>query len=248
VTLRRALVLPRDHGAHPAQAIEWWYLTGWLTPAGGSTPAWGFQLTFFRTPGPAPTDNTSRFAAHQVVMAHAALTELAVAGTSARSPQPFTGRLVHDQRIARTGLGLASVGEPDTALLLLGAGRPWRLVRSEHNGLSHYHADFDLPGGTAPGGTAQGGGRTTLTLDLTAPRTPVLQGDAGWSRKGPGPGQASLYLSEPQLALRGELVRRGQAVAVTGRAWLDMSGATTCCRPKRRAGTGWASICSTVRR
>ena len=31
----RALVFPRDHGAHPAYRTEWWYLTGWLDDAVG---------------------------------------------------------------------------------------------------------------------------------------------------------------------------------------------------------------------
>ncbi len=38
---------PRDHGAHPEAALEWWYYTGHLDAAGGKT--FGFELTFFRT-------------------------------------------------------------------------------------------------------------------------------------------------------------------------------------------------------
>lgn len=37
---------PRDHGSHPADALEWWYWTGHLSGDGGK--AYGFQLTFFR--------------------------------------------------------------------------------------------------------------------------------------------------------------------------------------------------------
>jgi len=37
---------PRDHGAHPDSALEWWYWTGHLSGAGGR--AYGFQVTFFR--------------------------------------------------------------------------------------------------------------------------------------------------------------------------------------------------------
>jgi predicted secreted hydrolase len=40
------LSLPRDHGAHPEAAVEWWYYTGHLEAPGGK--AYGFQLTFFR--------------------------------------------------------------------------------------------------------------------------------------------------------------------------------------------------------
>ena len=37
---------PRDHGAHPAVPLEWWYWTGHLQGAAGKD--YGFQLTFFR--------------------------------------------------------------------------------------------------------------------------------------------------------------------------------------------------------
>lgn len=41
-----ALVFPRDHGAHPEAAVEWWYYTGHLSDRAGRP--YGFQLTFFR--------------------------------------------------------------------------------------------------------------------------------------------------------------------------------------------------------
>jgi predicted secreted hydrolase len=40
------LQFPRDHGAHPEAAVEWWYYTGHLEAPGGRE--YGFQLTFFR--------------------------------------------------------------------------------------------------------------------------------------------------------------------------------------------------------
>jgi predicted secreted hydrolase len=43
---RVPLSFPRDHGAHPEAAVEWWYYTGHLTDESGR--AYGFQLTFFR--------------------------------------------------------------------------------------------------------------------------------------------------------------------------------------------------------
>jgi predicted secreted hydrolase len=47
----------------------------------------------------------------------------------------------------------------------------------------------------------------------------LLQGDAGYSRKGPEEHQASHYLSEPQLVAAGRWSSSGPALA--GRAWLD---------------------------
>ena len=40
------VTFPRDHGAHLAVPVEWWYYTGHLADARGRT--YGFQLTFFR--------------------------------------------------------------------------------------------------------------------------------------------------------------------------------------------------------
>jgi predicted secreted hydrolase len=230
---RRVLAFPRDHGSHPQQAIEWWYLTGWLA-AGEGDPAWGFQLTFFRTRGPAESTHTSRFAASQVLMAHAALTELgearSVGGTST------SGRLSHDQRIARVGLGLAHASEADTAVLLNVAGRPWRLSREAGANGSRYRASFDLALGREAGAA-----RVGLTLDLAASQPPLLQGQAGWSRKGPAPDQASFYVSEPQLAVTGELLRGGKTTAVRGRAWLDHEWSDQMLPPQAQ-GWDWLGI------
>ncbi len=87
----RTLVFPRDHGAHPDARIEWWYATGWLRDAQASddAPAFGFQFTFFRSRTGLAADVASRFAARQLLFAHAALTDLA------------GRRMRHDQRIAR---------------------------------------------------------------------------------------------------------------------------------------------------
>ncbi|HUR89921.1 MAG TPA: lipocalin-like domain-containing protein, partial [Ramlibacter sp.] len=79
---------PRDHGAHPDLRTEWWYITGRLV---AGTREFGFQVTFFRSRVDATQSMQSRFAAKQLVFAHAALTD--VEGK----------RLWHDQRIAREG-------------------------------------------------------------------------------------------------------------------------------------------------
>ena len=111
-----ALQFPRDHGAHPAQRTEWWYLTGSLQADAAST--WGFQVTFFRSATGLPLDERSRFAARELVFAHVALTDLA------------QRRLRHDQRIARAGFGIAQASETDTRVVL----RDWQLVRDAARG------------------------------------------------------------------------------------------------------------------
>jgi predicted secreted hydrolase len=197
---RRPLVFPRDHGSHPDTRTEWWYLTGWLQAADDARvdapPLAGFQLTFFRSRTGLAEGHPSAFAAQQLLFAHAALTPL--------PGQP----LRHDQRMARAGLGLAEASTTDTDLVIDQGPRAWTLRRTQESGRSVYQARWQT---------------TEFALDLTARATqPVLlQGDAGWSRKGPGPTQASHYVTEPQLAVQGQLQRPTGRQAVRGHAWLD---------------------------
>ncbi|MEO7010127.1 MAG: lipocalin-like domain-containing protein, partial [Caldimonas sp.] len=83
-----ALRFPADFGAHPGSRTEWWYATGTLE---SGARLWGFQITFFRVTTKVPPEHPSRFAASQLVFAHAALTDLE------------HKRLRHDERIARSG-------------------------------------------------------------------------------------------------------------------------------------------------
>ena len=107
----RALVFPADHGAHPALRTEWWYITG-HAQAGGRD--FGFQVTFFRTRVDATQQMQSRFAAKQLLFAHAAVTDVQGA------------RLWHDQRIARAGFGIAEAATADARVHL----RDWSLRRT----------------------------------------------------------------------------------------------------------------------
>ena len=111
----RTLAFPRDHGAHPDFATEWWYITGYASAASakGEPRDFGFQVTFFRKTIPATQGMASKFAAKHIVFAHAALTD--VQGK----------KLHHDQRIARTGFGIAQPSEATTDVKL----RDWTLKR-----------------------------------------------------------------------------------------------------------------------
>ena len=208
---RRRLEFPADFGAHPQQRIEWWYLTGHLTaqhtdhpnardtaPASSapseSNPRFGFQITFFRTRTGVDPTHPSRFAASQLLFAHAALTDLR------------RQRLLHDQRIARQGFGLAEFDLTDTRLTL----KDWTLARQGPVNSSRYSARFRSP---TAGFDAQ--------LEFEATQAPLLQGEGGWSRKGPQPDQASHYYSRPQLQASGTVQLEGRAQSVRGQAWLD---------------------------
>ncbi|MEO5669249.1 MAG: carotenoid 1,2-hydratase [Ramlibacter sp.] len=181
----KPIAFPRDRGVHPDLRTEWWYVTGHARAAGRD---FGFQVTFFRTRVDAAQGLTSRFAAKQLVFAHAAVTDVQ------------ERKLWHDQRIAREGFGIAAAAEGETRVRL----RDWSLERQADAYTARLNsADF------------------TLDLQCTPTQQPVLQGDAGLSRKGPQPAQASYYYSEPQLAVRGRIALQGKSFEVTGKAWLD---------------------------
>jgi predicted secreted hydrolase len=204
---RRALAFPADHGSHPDTHVEWWYVTGWLRSGSDErveqAPEFGFQVTFFRTRTGLAADSASRFAARQLVFAHVALTDLS-AGAQ-------TGRSLHDQRVARQGFGIART--PGPALPQEVRLRDWSLQRGASPGAADMAGHLRIDVRTE---------RFVLGLDLTATQPLLLQGEAGWSQKGPDPSEASHYYSEPQLAVRGRLERVGApARDVSGRAWLD---------------------------
>jgi predicted secreted hydrolase len=192
------LRFPQDHGAHPGFRTEWWYVTGWLQRDGAADA--GFQITFFRSRTAHPEANPSRFAPTQLVLAHAALA------------LPENGRLLHAQRAARAGFGLATTSTGDTQAVIGTGPDAWSLSRDPATDRYRAHAS---------------GSDFAFTLDLAPDAPPLLQGQSGYSRKGPSPSQASHYYSRPQMALTGSIrTRRSTSgnvpdTPVRGRAWFD---------------------------
>ena len=200
------LRFPRDFGAHPEARTEWWYITGVL--AAGAR-AWGFQITFFRAATGVGVSAPSRFAARQLLFAHGAVTDLAAR------------RLRHDQRIARSGFGIAEAAVDDTALVL----RDWRLARGGGAGASRYSARA----------TSDAAG-FAYELEIAATQPVLLQGENGVSRKGPRREQTSRYYSEPQLSVRGTLAIEGRPVESAAAPGSITSGATPISTRRGRLG------------
>ena len=183
----RAFVFPADHGAHPEFRTEWWYVTGAVRTVKGEEL--GFQITFFRTRPRVDPRNPSKFAAQQILFAHVAISD------------PAAGKLLHDQRAARAGFGIAEakIGNADVRI------KDWRFVRL---------ADGRFSARIVARGFA-------LNLMFKPTQPPLLQGEGGYSRKGPDPKSASYYYSLPQLATTGTITRGTSTQTVTGRSWLD---------------------------
>ncbi len=130
------------------------------------------------------------------------------------------GRLRHDQRAARAGFGLAEAGEATTDVSI----DDWSLVLAEGVYRARIVArDFALQ----------------LSFRPTQPL--LLQGDAGVSRKGPRPEQASFYYSRPHLAVAGTIEREGHAVEVSGSAWLDHEWSSEYLAPEAQ-GWDWIGL------
>ena len=200
------LQFPRDHGSHPQFRTEWWYLTGWVKDARGGDL--GIQITFFRNRPRVADDNPSRFAPRQLLFAHAALADAK------------TGRLLHDQRAARAGFGLADAREGRTDVVL----DDWSLRQ------------------TAGGYSARIAAREfAYALDFKSTQPVLLQGDRGLSRKGPHPAQASYYYSQPQLAVSGSITVKGETREVSGVAWLDHEWSSEYLAPQAQ-GWDWVGL------
>jgi predicted secreted hydrolase len=207
----RPLQFPPDHGTHNDTRTEWWYLTGHAQDTRGRS--FGFQVTFFRSRVDGTQALTSRLAARQLLFAHAAITDL----------QGL--KLWHDQRIARwngeapaarvDGAVFASTEDTDVAL------RGWRLLREADGGYR----------------TRIQGNEIGIELRASPTQAILLQGDQGFSRKGPQPEQASFYVSHPQLAVSGVLrIGSERFTLQEGRAWLDHEWSEAILHPE---AVGW---------
>ncbi len=190
----RALAFPRDHGSHNETRTEWWYLTGHGQDAQGRP--FGYQITFFRSRVDEAQTLQSRLAARQLLFAHAAITDVQEA------------KLWHDDRIARwnglpptqTERGVFA-SETDMQVVL----RDWSFQRLADG---RYRSRIQ-------------GGDIAIDLTATPSQQLLLQGEQGFSRKGPEQAQSSFYVTHPQLAVQAALTVRGQRFDVNGTAWLD---------------------------
>jgi predicted secreted hydrolase len=114
---------------------------------------------------------------------------------------PTQGKLRHAQRSARTGFDLVYAREGAMQVRL----DDWSLQQVAP---AHYRAvvkgdDFEF------------------SLELSATQAPMLQGERGYSRKGPDSRAASYYYSLPQLVVSGEVAVDGKRRKVRGHAWFD---------------------------
>ena len=113
---------------------------------------------------------------------------------------PRHGRLWQDQRIRREGFGLAEANAGDTRVWI----DRWSLERTA----THYSAIIDAED-------------FSFNLSLAPTQPALLNGESGYSQKGPEAQAASYYYSLPHLRVSGIVGRPGRKDTVSGEAWLD---------------------------
>jgi len=161
---------PRDHWAHPGYRTEWWYFTGHLAEAGNPGRRFGYQFTFFRIGLLRERPPlTSAWAASDLVMGHAAVTD--VGGQEHRFSEVLF-------RAAPLLGGFGALPDPRLAWSRAPAGTDgdWTL---KWNGDGF---DFEMRDAAA---------RFALALETHAAKPLVLHGPNGLSRKGGGATAAS---------------------------------------------------------
>jgi len=220
----RALDFPRDHGSHPHSRLEWWYITGHTRIGDGPRArVFGFQLTFFRSRIDATQQMTSRFAARQLLFAHAALTDV------------HGKRFWHDQRIARQGFELASASESDTDIRL----RDWSLVHQDGVYRARIPAaDFSLELVFTPTQAVLLQGDNGLSRKGPQPE----QASYYYSRPQLA-FQGQIGLKGPSHAVRGDGAQGADAGFTPGRgaAWLDHEWSDSLLHPDA-VGWDWIGV------
>ena len=133
---------------------------------------------------------------------------------------PMHGRLRHEQRSAREGFGLAGASTGRVRIKL----EDWSLEQTRSGYAAHIAArDFSL----------------NLRFAITQPT--LLQGAAGFSRKGPRPSEASYYYSVPHLAVSGTITQQGKPFDVKGEAWFDHEWSSEYL-PSQASGWDWVGL------
>jgi predicted secreted hydrolase len=168
--------------------------------------AYGVQWTLFRQAMAAGAQQDG-WANAQIWMGHAALTS----ATTHRSSETF----------ARGGVGQAGAqAQPFRAWI-----DAWEMRGSDAMSAMTL----------SPMALAASGADFSYALQLSADRSLVLQGDAGYSKKSER-GQASHYYSQPWFKASGSLTIDDKQVTVSGQAWMDREWSS---QPLASDQTGW---------
>jgi predicted secreted hydrolase len=209
----REFHFPEDHGAHPEFRNEWWYWTGNLVGPKGRL--FGFELTIFRTALAPDQDphRSSAWAPRDIYMAHFTLSDIAA------------GRFHAFERTSRGALELAGA-----------KAAPWRTWVLDWSALGPADDAAALPLHLR----AQEGD-ISIDLSLEQGKPIVLEGDRGFSRKGPEPDNASYYYSLTRMPTSGSITAGGERFDVRGESWMDREWSTRALSTEQ-IGWNWFAL------
>ena len=188
------LEFPGDHGPHFGYRTEWWYYTGNLTSEKGNR--YGFQFTIFRT-------------------------QISPPGYEKKWPQPSSAwrtQQIYLGHVALTDIsGQKHLQGEKTARSAFGLSASTQTGAVTNIFIDDWSIDI----------TPESHILTVATddfyykLHLVPEKLPIMHGDAGYSRKGSRPHQASCYYSFTRLNTEGILTVDEKTESVSGFSWMD---------------------------
>ncbi len=267
----RAIVFPDDRGPHNDYQTEWWYYTGNLTAVTGEHFGFQLTFfRRALSPPDQRAERASAWGTDQVYMAHFALTDVrggrhysferlarGAAGIAGAQADPYRVWL-EDWEVAElvptpgmeASAGLsgqpaqpAKASSPDQVLqsgMEASAGLSGQPAQPAKASIPGNVSD-DAPWRPRPARLRAAAGDVALDLALSDLKPPVLQGDRGYSRKGPEPGNASYYVSRTRIAAEGTVTVGDRTYAVSGLSWMDQEWSTSALGPEQ-VGWDWFSI------
>jgi predicted secreted hydrolase len=192
------------------------YETEWWYYTGNLTAQsgehFGYQLTFFRRALVPPTERAHRASAWGTDQVYMA--HLALTDVSGRKHSAF-------ERLSRGAAGLAGAQADPYSVWI----ENWSVTGQADGGVQLRAND----------------GEIALSLVLHDLTGPIPQGDHGYSRKGPEPGNASYYYSLPRIATEGVVTASGHTYNVQGLSWMDHEFSTSALGPGQ-IGWDWFSL------
>ena len=172
----------------------------------------GYQLTFFQRALAAESDTEARSSAW--ASEHIYMAHFALTDTEGGNFHAF-------ERFSRGAAGLAGASAEPYSVWL----ENWRVeqIGSDRFALSVASSGLELQ------------------LELWDEEGPVLQGNAGYSRKGSEEGNASYYYSQTRLRSEGQVRIDGVTYTVSGLSWKDHEFSTSALS-EGQVGWDWFSI------
>jgi predicted secreted hydrolase len=172
----------------------------------------GYQLTFFRRALVPPAQRQDRPSNWAADQVY--MGHFALTDVAGRRYQAF-------ERFSRGAVGLAGAQAAPYRVWL----EDWSAEEVEPDVVRLRAAQDDL----------------AIDLLLTDRKGPTLQGDGGYSQKGPEPGNASYYYSQTRLASSGTMQVADTTYQVSGSSWMDHEFSTSALAPDQ-VGWDWFAL------